>query len=87
MPLWVGRSFDARICGVELRRLDACGFAAAHPGIDHQVSLFRDQRLSNGALIAFSRRFGDPEHAAIQENGPRIAGGTPHCAPRPPRKP
>ena len=39
--------------------------------------LFRDQNLTDQDLTAFSRRFGDLDHAPIQENGQRIANGMP----------
>ncbi len=39
--------------------------------------MFRDQSLSDADLIAFSRRFGDLDHAPVQENGQRIANGMP----------
>jgi taurine dioxygenase len=54
----------------------AVGRAAIHRAwIDHQVLLFRDQHLSDPDLIAFSRRFGDLDHAPIEENGQSIASG------------
>ncbi len=68
----------AEIAGVDLRSIDRSGFAAIHRAwIDHQVLLFRGQRLTDDDLIAFSRRFGDLDHAPIQENGQRIANGMP----------
>jgi taurine dioxygenase len=39
--------------------------------------LFRNQTISDHDLIAFSRRFGDLDHAPVQENGQRIANGMP----------
>jgi taurine dioxygenase len=41
------------------------------------VLLFRGQRLSDDDLIAFSRRFGDLDHAPMQENGQRFVAGKP----------
>jgi taurine dioxygenase len=68
----------AEIVGVDLRSIDDPGFAAIHCAwIDHQVLLFRGQQLTDADLIAFSRRFGDLDHAPIQENGQRIANGMP----------
>jgi taurine dioxygenase len=73
-----GRAFGAEIANVDLRRIDDAGFSTIHQAwIDHQVLLFRDQALSDLDLIAFSRRFGDLDHAPIQENGRRIANGMP----------
>jgi taurine dioxygenase len=68
----------AEITGVDLRAIDDAAFAAIHRAwIDHQVLLFRDQHLTDHDLIAFSRRFGDLDHAPIQENGQSIANGMP----------
>ena len=68
----------AEIAGVDLRALDDAAFAAIHRAwVDHQVLLFRGQNLTDQDLIAFSRRFGDLDHAPIQENGQRIANGMP----------
>jgi taurine dioxygenase len=68
----------AEITGVDLRSIDDRAFAAIHRAwIDHQVLLFRGQNLTDQDLIAFSRRFGDLDHAPIQENGQRIANGLP----------
>jgi taurine dioxygenase len=68
----------AEISGVDLRAIDETAFAAIHRAwIDHQVLLFRGQQLTDADLIAFSRRFGDLDHAPIQENGQRIANGMP----------
>ena len=68
----------AEITGVDLRRIDGAVFAAIHGAwIEHQVLLFRGQSLDDQDLIAFSRRFGDLDHAPTQENGQRIANGMP----------
>jgi taurine dioxygenase len=68
----------AEITGVDLRAIDDAAFSAIHRAwIDHQVLLFRGQSLSDQDLIAFSRRFGDLDHAPVQENGQRIASGMP----------
>jgi taurine dioxygenase len=68
----------AEIIGVDLRTIDDTGFTAIHSAwIEHQVLLFRAQSLNDQDLIAFSRRFGDLDHAPIQENGQRIANGLP----------
>jgi taurine dioxygenase len=45
--------------------------------LEHQVLLFRDQRLLDADLIAFSSRFGALDHAPIQENGQRFVEGHP----------
>ena len=71
-------AFCAQVSGVDLRHIDDGQFAAIHQAwIDHQVLLFRDQHVSDRDLIAFSRRFGELDHAPIQENGRRTADGMP----------
>jgi taurine dioxygenase len=78
VPLQAGRTFGAEVTNLDLRRLDDAGFAAIHQAwVDHQVLLFRDQSLTDADLITFSRRFGDLDHAPVQENGQRIANGMP----------
>jgi taurine dioxygenase len=68
----------AEIAGVDLRTIDDAAFATIHRAwTDHQVLLFRGQDLTDLDLIAFSRRFGDLDHAPIQENGQSIANGMP----------
>jgi taurine dioxygenase len=68
----------AEIVPVDLRTIDDAAFATIHRAwIDHQVLLFRDQHLTDQDLIGFSRRFGDLDHAPIQENGQSIANGMP----------
>jgi len=68
----------AEITGVDLRTVGDTAFAAIHRAwIEHQVLLFRGQHITDLDLIAFSRRFGDLDHAPIQENGQRIANGLP----------
>ena len=68
----------AEITNVDLRTIDDATFATIHHAwIDHQVLLFRGQSLTDQDLIAFSRRFGDLDHAPIQENGQSIANGMP----------
>ena len=55
-----GAALGAEMRGVDLRAIDDAAFAAIHRAwIDHQVLLFRGQRLDDEALIAFSRRFGE----------------------------
>ncbi|MSP03204.1 MAG: TauD/TfdA family dioxygenase [Acetobacteraceae bacterium] len=68
----------AEITGVDLRAIDDTDFATIHRAwVDHQVLLFRGQSLSDPDLAAFSRRFGDLDHAPIQENGQTIASFMP----------
>jgi taurine dioxygenase len=78
VPFRADRTFGAEITGVDLRTIDDTGFATVYKAwIDHQVLLFRDQTLSDPDLIVFSRRFGELDHAPIQENGQRVADGRP----------
>jgi taurine dioxygenase len=78
VPIRAGRKFGAEVSNVDLRDISGPGFAAIHQAwIDHQVILFRNQTINDQDLIAFSRRFGDLDHAPIQENGQRIASGMP----------
>src|SRR5713226_9513131 len=68
----------ATVEGVDLPALDAETFAAIHRAwLEHQVLLFRDQELSDGDLVAFSRRFGDLDEAPVQETGQRFVEGHP----------
>ncbi|HEY4174481.1 MAG TPA: TauD/TfdA family dioxygenase [Rhodopila sp.] len=78
VPLRADRMFGAEITGVDLRGITDAGFATLYRAwIDHQVLVVRDQALTDPDLIAFSRRFGDLDHAPVQENGQRIADGRP----------
>jgi taurine dioxygenase len=60
----------AEISGVDLARLDDAEFAAiAEAWHRRSALLFRDQRLSDDDLIAFSRRFGELDPPPNQERG------------------
>lgn len=73
-----GAALGAEVRGVDLRAIDDDAFGAIHRAwLTHQVLLFRDQTLSDADLIAFSRRFGELDHAPIQENGRRFVEGHP----------
>jgi taurine dioxygenase len=73
-----GAALGAEVRGVDLRAPSAAQFAAIHRAwLDHSVLLFRGQTLTDEELIAFSRRFGDLDHAPIQENGRRFVEGKP----------
>jgi taurine dioxygenase len=62
----------AEIRGLDLRRLDKQNVGLVHRAwIDHQVLLFRGQRLNDAELIAFSRLFGNLDVAPNQETGQR----------------
>jgi taurine dioxygenase len=73
-----GAALGAAVDGVDLRALDDGMFAAIHRAwLDHQVLLFRNQRLTDEDLVAFSRRFGDLDEAPVQETGRRFVEGHP----------
>ena len=73
-----GDGFGGRVSGVDLRHITDTDFAVIHRAwIDHQVLLFRGQALTDVDLVSFSRRFGELDHAPVQENGQRIAHGMP----------
>ena len=73
-----GAPLGAQVEGLDLRTLDDDTFAAVHRAwLDHQVLLFRGQRLTAADLIAFSRRLGDLDLAPIQETGRRFVEGHP----------
>jgi taurine dioxygenase len=68
----------AEVRGVDLRQVDDAAFDAIHRAwLDHQVLVFRGQRLADADLIGFSRRFGDLDFAPVQENGRRFVAGYP----------
>src|SRR5262245_1373636 len=68
----------ATVEGVDLRAIDDGTFAAIHRAwLDHQVLLFRRQRLTDEDLVAFSRRFGNLDEAPVQETGRRFVEGYP----------
>jgi taurine dioxygenase len=78
VPRRIDCLFGAEVAGLDLRTVTAAGFDTVHKAwIDHQVLLFRDQNLSDLDLITFSRRFGDLDHAPVQENGQRFVDGMP----------
>jgi len=73
-----GKALGAEIQGVDLRTIQADEFESIHRAwLDHQVLLFRGQQLTDEDLIAFSRRFGELDHAPIQETGRRFVEGYP----------
>ena len=73
-----GAALGAEIRGVDLREVDDASLAAIRRAwVGHQVLLFRNQALSDDALIAFSRRFGALDWAPVQENGRRFVEGKP----------
>src|SRR5215471_4630494 len=72
------KPLGAEIRGIDLREIEAADFQAIHRAwLDYQVLLLRDQHLTDQDLIAFSRRFGELDHAPIQETGRRFVEGYP----------
>ena len=70
--------------GAEIRGVDLSGplddetFAAIYRAwLDHGVLRFRDQRLSDPGLVAFSRRFGDLDLAPVKGHGQAAVEGAP----------
>jgi taurine dioxygenase len=73
-----GAALGAEVVAGDLRALDDAGFArVVEAWHRHAVLLFRGQTLTDGDLIAFSRRFGDLDIAPVQENGRRFVDGIP----------
>jgi taurine dioxygenase len=71
-------SVGAEVNGVDLAHLDDATFnAIAQAFDDFHGLLFRGQSLSPDDLVAFSRRFGDLDHAPIMENGKTAVAGYP----------
>ena len=64
-----GRGIGAEVGGVDLSRPLGPGvFDAIHAAwLEHQVLLFRGQRLSDEALVAFTRHFGEPQASPRSE--------------------
>ena len=72
------KALGAEIRGVDLRTINDDDFAAVHQAwLDHSVLLFRGQKLNDGDLIAFSKKFGDLDWAPVQETGRRFVEGHP----------
>ena len=66
----IGRHLGAEILGVDLSRpLDDGAFARiADVFFEHQVVVFRGQKLAPSRQIAFTRRFGELEHHVRKEH-------------------
>jgi taurine dioxygenase len=81
MPLTikpVTPAVGAEISGVNLSRLSDAEFTQIeHAWNRHGALLFRDQRISDDDLLAFSRRFGDLDPPPVQEHGRQSPEGYP----------
>jgi taurine dioxygenase len=72
------KPLGAEIRSVDLKAVTDADFAAIQRAWnDHSVLVFRGQQLTDGELIAFSRRFGDLDWAPVQETGRRFVEGYP----------
>jgi taurine dioxygenase len=68
----------AEISGVDLARLSDAEFTQIEQAWNqHGALLFRDQRLSDDGLLAFSRRFGELDPPPVQEHGRQSPEGYP----------
>jgi taurine dioxygenase len=73
-----GKALGAEIQGVDLRTIDPEEFANIYQAwLSYSVLLFRDQKLTDEDLVAFSKRFGDLDWAPVQESGRRFVEGHP----------
>ena len=72
------KALGAEIRGVDLCAISSDEFAAIHQAwLDYSVVLFREQKLTDENLIAFSRKFGELDWAPVQETGRRFVEGHP----------
>lgn len=68
----------AEIVGIDLADVSEAQFAFIRDSFDRYAGLlFRGQDLSPDQLVAFSRRFGDLDHAPVMENGRTAVPGLP----------
>ena len=68
----------AEISGVDLSRLTNAEFGQIEQAWNrHGALLFRDQRLTDDDLLAFSRRFGELDPPPVQEHGRQSPEGYP----------
>ena len=68
----------AEIANVDLTALSAAEFAQIETAWHrHSALLFRDQKLGDDDLLAFSRRFGDLDSPPVQEHGRQSPPGYP----------
>jgi taurine dioxygenase len=81
MPLTikpVTPAVGAEISGVDLSRVSDAEFAQIEQAWNrHGALLFRDQKLTDDDLLAFSRRFGELDPPPIQEHGRQSPEGYP----------
>ncbi len=71
-------AIGAEIRDIDLAHIDDATFTAIHDvWIRFQVLRFRNQKLTDAKLVAFSRRFGELDIAPPNENGTRDVEGFP----------
>ena len=77
----LGPALGAEIRGIDLSSgVDDASFRAIHDAwLEHCLLLFRDQRLDEPALVAFSRRFGPLEPPPASERRRREEAGSAVC--------
>ena len=60
----------ATISGIDLARITDAQFAAVHNAlVRHHVIVFHDQQLDKAQLVAFARRWGEPQPASESSFG------------------
>lgn len=68
----------AELRGIDLADLDEAGFATVRDAFDRYGGIvLRGQRLGPDDLVAFSRRFGELDHAPVMESGRTAVPGYP----------
>src|SRR3954462_6013587 len=68
----------AEITGVDLAGLNDAEFAQIEQAWNrYSALLFRDQKLTDDDLLAFSRRFGELDPPPVQEHGRQPPKGSP----------
>ena len=81
MPLTIRPVTDAvgaEISGVNLAQLNDAEFSQIEQAWNrHSALLFRDQKLTDDDLLAFSRRFGELDPPPVQEHGRQSPEGYP----------
>ena len=81
MPLTikpVTEAVGAEISGIDLAKLTDQEFAQVEQAWNrHSALLFRDQKLTDDDLLAFSRRFGELDPPPVQEHGRQSPEGYP----------
>lgn len=73
-----GAALGAEVTGIDVAQVDAAIFERLYSvWVEHEVLLFRNQKLSDDDLTRFSKYVGELELAPIQETGRRFVEGHP----------